>query len=82
MKEHTKMKGMGFFIGVLKLLIIIIVLIMGLDQIGVKIGVLQNTFLILVGAIALGIALALGIGLGFGLKNEATGVVKDFRKHF
>ncbi len=79
--EHTKMKGMRAVTGVIKAVIVFLVVLVALNQIGVNVDILQNTFLILVGALGLGLALALGIGLGLGLREEASDVVKRFKKN-
>jgi len=80
-REHTKMKGMMLISGIIKTVILFLVVLIGLKQIGVNVDILQNTFLLIVGAFALGIALALGIGLGLGLRNEAEDVVAKLRKN-
>lgn len=81
-KEHTRMRGMITLSGVLKVVIVFLAVIIGLEQIGVDVGILQNSFLIILGSIGLGLALALGIGLGLGLRNEAEDIVKKMRKNF
>lgn len=78
--EHTRMKGMRAITGIIKGVIIFLVVLVGLDQIGINVQVLQHAFLILVAAVGLGFALAAGIGLGLGLKDEAHDVVKKFKK--
>ena len=78
---HTKMKGMRLSAAVLKWVIIIIAGLIALKQIGVEIGILENTFQLVVGALAVGVALALGIGLGLGLKKEAEGFLKEMKKN-
>ncbi len=80
-KEHTRMKGMKFIAAVVKIIIFFLIIIIGLRQIGVDVGILQNSFLVLLGALGLGVALALGIGLGLGLKDEARGLVRQLKKH-
>src|SRR3989344_296125 len=56
-------------------------LLVSLGQIGVNILLLENTFLILVGAAGLGFAIAVGIGFGLGLRNHAEDILKKFKKH-
>ena len=65
---------------VLKWVIIILVALIALRQVGVETGILENTFLLVVGALAGGLALALGISLGLGLKKDAEGLIKDVKK--
>lgn len=81
-KEHTKMRGMILLSGILKVVVVFLAVLIGLQQIGVNVGILQNSFLIILGAIALGFALAMGIGLGLGLRGEAEDIVKKMKKNF
>ena len=79
-RMHTQMRGMLEMSGVLKIVILFLVLVIGLKQVGVEVGVLENSFLILLGALGLGFALALGIGLGLGLRDEAEGWLVKLKK--
>ncbi len=83
-EQHTKMKGVRILSRITKLVLGIIVLIIALKQIGVDVSVLENTFLILVAAFAVGIAIALGVGLGKSLNVESKSIVneiKDLLRH-
>src|SRR3989344_3624691 len=52
-------------------------------QKGIKISIkLENTFLILIGALAVGMAVALGIGLGSAMKKHSEDIVQEIRKNF
>jgi len=73
------MKASG---SIFKVVIIVMVFILALKQIGVEVSILENTFMMVIGALAIGIALALGIGLGLGLRKESETIIKDLRKHF
>lgn len=79
--EHTKLKGMRLSGRVLKWIIVILVALVALRQVGVDVGLLENTFLLIVGAFAIGIALALGIGLGLGMKKQSEGFIKNLKKN-
>jgi len=79
-RQHTKMRGMKVLSGILKVVILFMAVVVGLEQVGVKVGFVQNAFLILLGALGLGFALAMGIGLGLGLRDEAEDVVTKFKK--
>ncbi len=81
-RAHTKMRGMRVAGGVIKIVILYLVLVIGLSQIGVNVGILENAFLILLGALGLGFALAFGIGMGLGLRKHADDFVGDLRKNF
>jgi len=79
-EEHTKLKGMRLSAVVMKWVVIILVALIALRQIGVETGILENTFLLVIGALAGGLALALGISLGLSLKKDAEGLIKDIKK--
>lgn len=79
MEEHTDMKGIKLFSRVIKIVLIFIIFVIALDQIGVDVSILENTFLLLVGALALGIAIALGMGVGNALKPESKAIVKELK---
>ena len=79
--EHTNLRGMKASAKVLKWVIILVVALVSLRQIGVDVGILENTFLVVVAALGAGVALALGIGLGLGLKKEAENVIRDVKKN-
>ncbi len=80
--EFSNQKGMRAASGILKWVIIIMILMIALNQIGIDIGIVESTFLLLIGGLALGVALALGIGLGLGLRKESEDLVKEIKKHF
>jgi len=80
-REHSVMKGIGVVSGILKVVVMVLVLLVGLKQIGIAVGILENSFMILLAAIGLGFALAVGIGLGLGLRKEAEDVVKRVKRH-
>jgi len=79
--EHTRLKGMRFSARVIKWIIVVVVSLVALREIGVDVSVLENTFLIIIGAVAIGLSLALGIGLGLGLRKEAENIIKDVKKN-
>lgn len=81
-REHTKMRGMLVAAGILKVVILYLVLVIALHQIGINVSILENSFMILLGALGLGFALAMGIGLGLGLKDHAGDLVDSVRKNF
>ena len=80
--QFSQQRGIHASGAILKWVIIIMVLILALKQIGVEVGLLENTFLLIIGSLAIGIALALGIGLGLGLRKESEGFVKSLKKYF
>ena len=81
-EEHTKQRGIRICGSILKAVIVIMVLILALKQIGVDVSILENTFLLIIGSLAIGLALALGISLGLGLRKESENLVKEIKKQF
>jgi|SRR3989344_3058254 len=79
-EEHTEMKGTRFLSRLLKIVIIFMVVMVSLSQIGVEVGLIENTFLILIGALAIGIAIALGIGLGKLMTVNGKKIMKDLEE--
>ena len=79
--EHTKLRGAKTANKVLSWVLGIVLILLVLRQIGMDVSILENTFLLVVGAFAVGIALAMGIGLGLGLKKEGEELVRGMRKH-
>src|SRR3989338_2498859 len=81
-REHTKMRGMLVAAGILKVVILYLALVIGLHQVGVDVTILENAFLILLGALGLGFALAMGIGMGLGMRDHADDIVNGIKKNF
>src|SRR3989338_5792453 len=79
-EEHTEIKGTRFLSRILKMVIIFMVIVVALSQIGVDVSIIENSFLILIGALAAGIAIALGIGLGKNLNINGKNIVKDLEE--
>ena len=80
--QFSQRRGIKASGAILKWVIVVMVLILALRQIGVEVGLLENTFLLIIGSLAIGLALALGIGLGLGLRKESEGFVKNLKKYF
>lgn len=80
--EHSKVKGVRTSSKIVKWVVMVIVMIIALKQIGVDVSILENTFLLIVGALAIGLALAFGISLGFGLKKHSEEMIQEIKKNF
>ncbi len=80
MREHSKMKGVNVASAIIKIVILFLVVVIGLKQIGIDVGILESSFLMILGAIAIGIAIALGVGLGLGMRKPAENIVEQMRK--
>ena len=74
---NSKVRGISLLSRGLKWVIVVMVVIIAFKQIGIEVGVLENAFLLVLGALSVGVALALGIGLGFGLRKDAEKFVKE-----
>ena len=79
--EYTRMKGMKVVAVIIKTVVLFLFIMVALQQIGIKVGIVENAFLIILGSIGLGIALALGIGLGLGLRDSSKKLIDDIRKN-
>ncbi len=79
-KEHTKMKGISLSGKLAKLIVLILVAIIALQQIGIDVSVLENAFLVVIATVGLGVAIAIGIGFGLGLKGNANKILANLKK--
>ena len=76
----AKLWGIKLLTAIVRGVILFMVAVIALTQAGLNVSILENTFLLIIGGVAVGIALALGIGLGLGLKKEAEDLLKDLMK--
>ncbi len=79
--EHAHTKGVQGLGAAVRWVIITIAVIIGMGQIGVNTGLLENVLMILIGALAVGFALAIGLSFGLGNKKEANEFVRKLRKN-
>ena len=80
MTENSKMRGVGGVAKIIKVILLIMVFVVAVKQIGIEVGLLENSILILLGGFALGVALALGISMGLGLKGDAHKMFFDWKR--
>lgn len=66
--------------GITRLLVIVFVAVVALQEIGIYLRLAESTFLIVLTGVTLALALAIGIGFGLGFKDEAAGIIKQMRK--
>lgn len=78
--ESTKIHSKHFLSVLVKTIIIAFIFVIALGQVGVKLRLLEQTFLILLSAFAFGIALAIGLGFGLALKDDAKGMIRNMRR--
>ncbi len=67
---------------IVRILIIIFVAVVALQEIGIYLRLAESTFLIILTGVVLALSLALGIGFGLGAKEEAAAIVKQWKKKF
>ena len=79
---ETKTKSARLIADVAKVIIVIVVALIALEQIGIRVALLQNVVLLIVGGVVLGVGLGVGIAFGLGGKDEAQRVINEVRKKF
>ncbi len=78
----AKGKAVKHLNNVTRVLIIVFVAVVALQEVGIYLRLAESTFLILLTGLTLALSLALGIGFGLGAKEEAAQLVKQWRKKF
>ncbi|MFH1229801.1 MAG: hypothetical protein V1678_05270 [Candidatus Aenigmatarchaeota archaeon] len=81
-ERESQMKGIKYISNLFKVMIMFIAVVIALEQIGVEVSILQNTFLVIIGSIGIGFALAIGLAFGLGLKDKAAGMYESIKKNF
>ncbi|MFT4303732.1 MAG: mechanosensitive ion channel family protein [Candidatus Woesearchaeota archaeon] len=78
--ESTKLKYKHAISVTVRAFVILMILVIALDQIGINLSIIEQTYLILLSAAAFGTALALGLGFGLALKEDAKKTIKEIKK--
>ncbi len=81
-RQHAEMAGAKTLAGIAYVVIIVIVTLIALEQIGINVSILTNTFLIIVASLGLGFALAIGLSFGLGTKHEAGKALNKIKRYF
>ncbi|MDD4878217.1 MAG: hypothetical protein PHO02_04230 [Candidatus Nanoarchaeia archaeon] len=81
-EADIKMKGSRTMARVFEYVILFIAFVIALEQIGIQVDLLKNTFLILIGALGLGVAIAIGLSFGLGLKGNTAKMFADLKRKF
>lgn len=76
----TKTKGAHFIADIAKFVILIVFALVVLEQIGIKIALVQNAVLVILGGIVLAIAIGVGLAFGLGGRDEARKVISELKK--
>lgn len=77
---ETKPAFMKTIVSLIRVFLILVLVFTSIEQLGLKLAVAENVFLMIVGAALFAAALALGIGFGLALKEDAKGILKQLRK--
>lgn len=78
--ESTKFKTKHLISVIVKSFVLLFVLVIALDQIGINLALIEQTYVILLSAVAFGSALAFGLGYGLAMKDEAKKSIKNIKK--
>lgn len=78
--EDTKMRNAKSVATAAQWLVLIIVSLIVLEQVGLKVEVIKDSFNIILAGIMLAFAIAVGIGFGDALKGEAAKTVKSLKR--
>lgn len=81
-ESDIKLKGAKTMAKVFEYVILFIAFVIALEQIGLQVDLLKNTFLLLVGSLGLGVAIAIGLSFGLGLKGDAARMFGNLKKKF
>ena len=78
--EATRLKSATLLASAAHWLVLIMVTLVILDQVGLHVGVVKDSFNIILAGVMLGFAIAVGIGYGDALKETAKKSVKSLRR--
>ena len=81
-ESDIKLKGARTMAKVFEYVILFIAFVIALEQIGLEVDLLKNSFLLVLGALSFGVALAIGLSFGLGLKGNAAKAFADLKKKF
>jgi hypothetical protein len=76
----TKTKGARFIADVAKFIILVVFALVVLEQIGIRITLVQNAVLVVLTGVVIAFAVGFGIAFGLGGKEEAKKIIGDLRK--
>lgn len=81
-EKDVGLKGSKTMAKVFEYVILFIAFVIALEQIGIQVDLLKNMFLIIIGALGLGLALAIGLSFGLGLKGNAAKTFAEIKRKF
>ncbi len=77
-----KSKSLWYVGGVLKVVIVFLGVMVGLDTIGFEMTLVNRTFEIILQGLVWGVAAAFALAFGLGGQSHAKDIIKDFRDHY
>jgi len=77
---ETKTKGSRFIADVAKFVILIIFALVVLEQVGIKIALVQNAVLVVLSGVVIAFALGFGLAFGLGGRDDARAMIADIKK--
>ena len=77
---ETKAKGAELIAKLVRWVIFIFILLIALEQIGIDVSVAENSFLLILGGLMLGVGIAVGLSFGKALETPAANWVKSHSK--
>ncbi len=79
-ESDVKLRGAKVMSKVFEYVILFIAFVIALEQIGIQVDLLKNSFLILLGSLGLGLALAVGLSFGLGMQGKAAKTFESLKK--
>lgn len=76
----TKTKGAHFLSDIAKFVILVVFALVVLEQIGIKITLVQNAVLVILAGVVLAFAIGLGLAFGLGGRDEAKKAIAQLKK--
>jgi hypothetical protein len=77
---ETKTRGARFIADIAKFVILVIFALVVLEQIGIKIALVQNAVLVVLAGVVLAFALGFGLAFGLGGRDEASVMIGELKK--
>ncbi len=78
--ESTKMRNASYVATAAQSLVLIVVALIVLEQVGLKVEVIKESFNIILAGIMLAFAIAVGMGFGDALKSDAAKMLKNLKR--
>jgi len=77
---ETKTRGARFIADIARFVILVIFALVVLEQIGIKIALVQNAVLVVLAGVVLAFSLGFGLAFGLGGRDEAKVMISELKK--